>query len=721
MNLSRGSERHEERTRRGEAEASRSFGFVLGLGPWQRITARRFGRQTVATGLLIVALSAGVIALTPSGTLGGQGGVAHTVASPDGRIEVSFFLVPGGGMSYSVRADGWLILQPSTMGLSFRDQPPLAENLLIESVGQSSLDETWRPVWGTASRIVNRHNEMTVRLREATGSERTIEIIFRAYDDGVAFRYVLPEQRNLGAFDIVSEETAFRFYGEGTAWWIPNDWDSYEHLYRETPLSEVTGANTPVTVHTHAGLYVSIHEANLTDYAGMTLVPEPEAPDANALKVELVPWPDGVTRVIGRTPFASPWRTIQIARRPGELLESNLILNLNEPCAIEDTSWITPMKYVGIWWGMHIDKYSWHEGPDHGATTENAMRHIDFAASHGIGGVLVEGWNTGWDRWGARGAFDYVTPYDDFDLEAVAAYARSKGVALIGHHETGGDAEDYESRVDDAFDLYGRLGVTAVKTGYAGGIYPRGQHHHGQWMVQHYRTIVKKAADHGIMLDVHEPIKDTGISRTYPNMMTREGVRGMEYNAWSDGNPPEHTTVLPFTRMLSGPLDYTPGIFDLTFDEHKPDNRVYSTRARQLALYVVLFSPLQMAADLPGNYEGDPAFEFIQRVPVTWDETRGLDARIGDYAVVARRSGEDWYLGAVTDERERVLQVALDFLEEGRRYHARVFRDAPAAHWMSNPLPVEIDTLTVRGDDELSLELAPGGGQAIWFRPTVRR
>jgi alpha-glucosidase len=469
---------------------------------------------------------------------------------------------------------------------------------------------------------------------------------------------------------------------------------------------------------TGGGLFVSIHEADLTDYAGMTLVPDPGAPGGTALRAELVPWPDGVTRVMGRTPFVTPWRTIQIARRPGELLESNLILNLNEPCTIEDTSWIRPMKYVGIWWGMHIGKYSWHEGPDHGATTENAKRHIDFAAARGIGGVLVEGWNTGWNRWGARGAFDYVTSYPDFDLEEVAAYARERGIALIGHHETGGDAEDYEARVDEALDLYARLGVTAVKTGYAGGIYPRGQHHHGQWMVQHYRTVVKKAAERRIMLDVHEPIKDTGISRTYPNMMTREGVRGMEYNAWSEGNPPEHTTVLPFTRMLSGPLDYTPGIFDITFDEHKPDNRVHSTRARQLALYVVLFSPLQMAADLPENYDGDPAFEFIGHVPVTWDETRGLDSRIGDYVVVARRSGEEWFLGALTDERERLLRVTLGFLDEGRHYDARVFKDGRTAHWEHNPLPVEIETIDVRGGETLSLDLAPGGGQAIWFRPS---
>jgi alpha-glucosidase len=674
---------------------------------------RRAGRVTATiAGILI----AGAVMAIPSGGEGGRGGLVRSVASPDGQIEV-MILWAAGEVHYAVRVRGQSVIEWSPLGFRFRDDPPLLEGLSLEGVEESSVDETWEPVWGTASSIVSRYKEMTVHLRETEDLERTMDIVFRVFDDGVGFRYVLPEQPNLGAFDIVGEETAFRFAEEGTAWWIPNDYDSYEHLYRETPVSGITAANTPVTLRTESGLYVSIHEANLTDYAGMTLVPEPGAPHGRTLRAELVPWPDGVTRVVGRTPLVTPWRTIQIASRPGALLESNLILNLNEPCAIDDTSWIRPMKYVGIWWGMHIGKYSWHEGDDHGATTENARRHIDFASEHGIRGVLIEGWNTGWNRWGARGAFDYVTPYDDFDLEGVAAYAREKGVALIGHHETGGDAEDYEARVDEAFDLYARLGVPAVKTGYAGGIYPRGQHHHGQWMVHHYRTVVRKAADRRIMLDVHEPIKDTGLSRTYPNMMTREGVRGMEYNAWSEGNPPEHTTILPFTRMLAGPLDYTPGIFDLTFDEHKPENRVHSTLARQLALYVVLFSPLQMAADLPENYENEPAFEFIERVPVTWDETRGLDARIGDYAVVARRSGNEWFLGAVTDEIERSMSVPLDFLEGGAAYVARVFRDGDSAHWELNPRPLEIDSMEVVGGESLPLRLAPGGGTAVWFRP----
>jgi alpha-glucosidase len=678
---------------------------------------RRAGRRVCAW--LIAAAAAGVLSLGPSQCAEGQEGTVEAVSSPNGKISVFFFSFPGGEIAYAVDAEGRMLIRPSSLGFRFRDQPPLVDAFKVRNIDRSAADETWEPVWGTSSKIENRYNEMTVHLIEQGGLGRKMDVVFKVFDDGVAFRYVLPEQPSLGAFDIISEETSFCLNKDWTAWWIPNDWDSYEHLYRETPLSSVTGANTPLTLETYPDLYVSIHEADLTDYAGMTLVPGKSGTDAPTLRIELVPWPDGVTRVVGSTPFVTPWRVVQIAKSPGALLESNLILNLNEPCAIEDTSWIHPMKYVGVWWGMHIGRYTWHEGPRHGATTENVKRYIDFAADRGIDAVLVEGWNTGWDKWGAKGAYDYVTPYGDFDLEEVTAYARKKGVAIIGHHETGGDAEGYEELVDRAFDLYDRVGIPAVKTGYAGGIYPRGQHHHGQWMVQHYRSIVKKAAQHHLMLDVHEPIADTGVSRTYPNMMTREGVRGTEYNAWSEGNPPEHTTILPFTRMLSGPLDYTPGIFDLTFSGENSEHRVRTTLANQLALYVVLFSPLQMAADMIENYDDHPAFAFIESVPVTWDETRGLDCRVGDYAAVARRSGDNWFLGAVTDENGRTLTVPLDFLDGGRRYEAHVFRDADDADWEANPTAIEIETREVSAKDAMDMRLAPGGGQAIWFSPVA--
>ncbi|MFH1688968.1 MAG: glycoside hydrolase family 97 N-terminal domain-containing protein, partial [Candidatus Eisenbacteria bacterium] len=404
--------------------------------------------------LLATILLTGAIALTAALNADAAPDSTETVLSPDGRVEVAIEL-SAGVPAYSITRDGRPVIQPSTLGFRFKDDPPLTGGFVVAGIERDTIDETWEPVWGSAAEVTNRCNELEVRLREAGGLGRMMTLIFRVFDDGVGFRYVLPEQQNLGAIDIVSEETTFRFAGDHTVWWIPNDYDSYEHLFRETPLSAVEGANTPVTMATSEGLYVSVHEANLTDYSAMTLVPEDGVP--NALRADLVPWPDGV-KVIGRTPLATPWRTIQIGESPGDLVESHLMLNLNDPCVIEDTSWIRPMKYAGIWWSLHIGKESWHVGPTHGATTENAKRYVDFAAAHGLDAVLIEGWNTGWDRWGARGAFDYVTPYDDFDLEGVVRYGREKGVAIIGHHETGGDAADYEMRVDEAFDLYKRVG-----------------------------------------------------------------------------------------------------------------------------------------------------------------------------------------------------------------------------------------------------------------------
>jgi alpha-glucosidase len=635
------------------------------------------------------------------------------VRSPDGGLAVEFTLKEG-APRYAVAFGGAPVIVPSALGFVLKDAPPLTGPFEIRDTHTSSFDETWAPVWGQRSEIRNRYNELCVELREKDKPRRAMTLYFRAYDDGVAFRYEIPKQKHVSDVEILSEETQFALAGDYTAWWIPADYDSYEHTYKRTPVSEIEAVNTPLTMKTNKGLHISIHEANLTDYAGMTLrrVPAP----GPVLACDLVPWPGGV-KVKGTAPLRTPWRTIQIAERAGGLVESSLILNLNEPNVIADTSWIRPMKYVGIWWEMHIKKTTWFAGPRHGATTENAKRHIDFAARHGIGGVLIEGWNTGWEHWGAKGAYDFVTPYPDFDLEEVARYAREKGVSLIGHHETGGDVPTYEAMIDSAFALYRRLGIRAVKTGYAGGIFPRGQHHHGQWMVRHYRMVVEKAAEYGIMLDVHEPIKPTGISRTYPNMMTREGVRGMEYNAWSPGNPPEHTTILPFTRMLAGPADYTPGIFDITFEQYQEQYRVYTTIAKQLALYVVLYSPLQMAADLPENYEGNPAFSFIEEVPVDWDETIVLGGEIGDYITVARRSGERWYIGSITDENPRVLEAALSFLDEGRRYRATFYADSPYSNWETTPTLIDITDYIVDANTTLQLRLAPGGGQAISIKP----
>jgi alpha-glucosidase len=638
------------------------------------------------------------------------------VYSPDGNIRVDFTIDEGGPV-YSVSFEDKQIIRPSGMGFSLKNTKSMHGGFAISKIKKRNFKETWKPVWGESSEIENHYNELAVYLVEVKQPNRRMNIIFRAFDDGVGFRYELPEQEHLTDIEIESERTYFNFTDNHTCWWIPANWDSYEQTYTQSPLNDVSDVNTPFTIRTSDGICISIHEANLTDYAGMTLTGNRDID--YMFRSKLVPWPDGV-KVKASTPMVTPWRTIQLSDRAGGLIESNLILNLNEPCVIEDTSWIKPMKYIGIWWGMHIKKYTWYIGPQHGATTEIAKEYIDFASAHNIPGLLIEGWNTGWENWGKKDAFDFVTPYADFDIEEITRYARERNVVIIGHHETGGDVPRYEEMIDSAFAMYNRLGIPAVKTGYAGGIFPRGQHHHGQWMVNHYRSVVKKAAEHRIMLDVHEPIKPTGIRRTWPNMMTREGVRGMEYNAWSEGNPPEHTTILPFTRMLAGPADYTPGIFDLTFDEYRPENRVYSTLANQLALYVVLYSPLQMAADLPENYEDHPAFEFIEAVPVDWDETIALNCAIGDYVTIARRHGDEWYIGSVTDENMRVLSADLSFLDTGRRYNARIYADTPYTNWEHNPTLIDITNMVVDQSTTLTIKLAPGGGQAIRLRPVTR-
>ena len=667
-----------------------------------------------------VAFAGGLlIAMAVSGSSSADaptGGIPE-VLSPDGRVRVVFSL-PAGAPHYRIDYDGKPLILPSGLGFTFRNAGPLVGGLRIDRFETRTFDETWQPVWGQRSEFRNHYNELSVDLVEANAPHREVAVVFRVYDDGVGLRYEIPAGPGIGDFEIMAEKTRFAFAGDHSTWWIPADLDSYEHLYRNTPLSEVKGMATPVTMKTDDGLYVSIHEAALTDYPEMTL----SAVWRQNLVFEsnLAPWPDGA-RVKGSTPLKTPWRTVQIATSPGGLIESGLILNLNEPCVIEDTSWIKPMKYIGIWWGMHIGKYSWHIGPTHGATTENAKRYIDFASEHGIPGVLIEGWNTGWDKWGQEGAYSFTDSYPDFDLEEVTAYAREKGVEIIGHHETGGDVLTYENQIDAAFDLYEKVGVSAVKTGYAGRIFPRGQFHHGQYMVRHYRMVVEKAAERGIMLDVHEPIKPTGISRTYPNMMTREGVRGTEYNAWSDGNPPEHETIVAFTRMLAGPVDYTPVIFDVLFDEYKPGNRVRTTLAKQLALFIVLYSPLQMAADLIENYADHPAFGFIEDAPADWDDTVVLNGSIGDFVTIARRNGERWFVGSITDEEARTLVIDLSFLEPGRDYIARIYADAPDAHWEQNPLAYEIREEKVSSVSTLAMKLAPGGGQAMSIVPAESR
>ncbi len=643
------------------------------------------------------------------------------VNSPSGNVVVRAW-VSGGTPLYSVDAFGRPVVLPSRLGFAVKGAPDFGESFAISSAEMGSADTTWEQVWGERHFIRDHHNKLRVRLKESASSGRELVVLFKVFDDGVGFRYEFPDQPSMHAFDIADERTEFALAGDHTAWWIPAYRSNrYEYLYTESPVSELDTVHTPLTMSTADGLFLSLHEANLTDFPSMTL----ENVGGNVLKANLIPWADG-TRAKVTAPHVSPWRTIQIARSPGDLITSYLILNLNDPNRIEDTSWITPGKYAGIWWGMHINLYTWESGPNHGATTERAKRYLDFAAKNGFLGVLVEGWNVGWDGdWFNNGnVFSFTQPYPDFDIEEVTAYARSKGVRLIGHHETSAGVLNYERQMEDAFDLDERLGINVVKTGYVGDRVDGGEPHHGQFMVRHYRRVVELAASKHIMLDVHEPIKDTGIRRTWPNMMTREGARGMEYNAWgaNGGNPPEHATILPFTRVLAGPFDMTPGIFDHDF-ETRPDNVVPSTIARQLAFYVVIYSPLQMVADLPENYEGNPAFKFIQDVPTDWEDTVVPAAKIGDYVAIARRDrhSDDWYLGAVTDEQARTLEIPLTFLDNGRQYVAEIYADGPDADYRTNQTDTRIEHTTVTRDSVLTVRMAPGGGQAVRFHPQEAR
>jgi alpha-glucosidase len=641
--------------------------------------------------------------------------VDHRLHSPDGQIALSFSL-QNGQPHYAVAYRDRPLILPSELGFALRGAPDIAGGFeLLDSV-VTEQDTTWDLPWGERDSVRDHHRALRVRLREKAAPQRELILTFRAFNDGVAFRYEVPTWTGADSIFVLEEKTAFRFTGNHLTWSIPPDHDTYEHLYREKALDTLEGGNTPLTLRADSNVHVSIHEAALYDYPEMALLHD--STRAHTLHAHLAPWPDG-DRVKAKLPLTSPWRTIQISPNAGHLIESTLLLNLNAPSKIADVSWIQPMKYIGIWWGMHNGRNTWSQGPRHGATTTETLRHIRFADSNRIPGVLVEGWNTGWERWGQEGAWDYVTPYSDFDIKALIDSARAHGVTLIGHHETGGDVPTYDRMLDSAFAMYASLGIHSVKTGYAGKIRPAGQLHHGQWMVRHYQRVVEVAAKYKITIDAHEPIKDTGIRRTWPNFMTREGVRGMEWNAWSEGNPPSHTTILPYTRMLSGPLDYTPGIFQTTYEPWKDGYHVPTTRARQLAYNVVLYSPLQMAADLIEHYDGVREFEFFRQVPVDWDETRGLDAVIGDYAVVARRKGQDWWLGAITDEQPRHVPIRTDFLKPGKNYIAEIWADLPNSSWQSQAHLLTHDSYRLKGGDILPALMTGCGGMAVHIRPAV--
>ena len=649
----------------------------------------------------------------------------HKVLSPNKEIEVIINVTPK-SIAYSVKFKDSLLIKTSELGFEFLNMKPMKEGFKVLSAKKNHVHTQWEPVWGQNSSVVDSYNQIKLQLQETTGLERKMNLIFKVYDDGIGFRYEIPTQKSVDSIFITNELTTFNFTKNSSAWYIPANFESYERLYKNALISEVENANTPITFETDKGTLISIHEANLTDYAGMTLQKPKNHPFS--FQCNLVPWRNGI-KVKATTPMVTPWRTIQIAENPQKLLSSNLIINLNEPNKIEDISWIEPMKYIGVWWEMHLGTKTWTLGKKHGATTSEVKKYIDFASKHHISGVLAEGWNVGWEHWGQKGAFDFVTPYTDFDLKGVASYAKSKNINFIGHIETGGAAQSFLAKADTIFSRYHNLGIKAVKTGYAGRIQTNGEYHHGQFMVNHYREIVKKAAKYHIMIDAHEPIKPTGICRTYPNMMTREGVRGMEWNAWSKGNPPEHHTVLPFTRGLAGPIDYTPGIFDILYKNAKNrvkwndlddgTSRVNTTLAKQLALFVVLYSPMQMASDRIENYEHHPAFKFIEDVAVDWDKSILIDGKIGDYITMVRKAknSDEWFLGSITDEHKRRFSINLSFLDDDKQYIAEIYGDGENADWKTNPGDIKIYQKKVNSKTKLQIELALGGGCAIRFYP----
>ena len=652
---------------------------------------------------------------------------AETVASiesPGKVLKVELDLTEG-AIGYRVLRDGKPVIDTSTLGFRFHDQEQMRRNFLFTSHKASSFDETWEQPWGERRFVRNRYNEVRARFTEPNRGKRALDVVFRVYDDGLGFRYEFPDQPQLKDVKIVDELTEFNVAEPATAWWIPaGEWNRYEYLYRRTPLAEVGSAHTPITARTDSGLHLSFHEAALVDYSAMWL----RQVEGQKFRVQLSPSSEG-WKVRRTAPFHTPWRSIQISDRAGGLVESSLILNLNEPNRLGDVSWFKPHKYVGVWWGMHLETESWGTGPKHGATTANTRRYIDFAARHGFRGVLVEGWNVGWDGdWFANGwGFDFTKPTPDYDIEALAAYAKSKGVRLIGHHETACAVSHYERQLDESFALYQRLGIDSVKTGYvcdAGQIErqddPDGpivrEWHDGQWQARHHLRVVEAAAKHRIAVNAHEPIKDTGLRRTYPNWIAREGARGQEYNAWGiPPNPPEHEPNLVFTRMLSGPMDFTPGVLSL---KGRGGQAIQNTIARQLADYVVLYSPIQMAADLPENYEKHmDAFQFIKDVPADWQDTRVVNGEVGDFVTIARkdRNSEDWYLGSVTDEEARTIEIPLSFLDAKRSYTAQIYRDGEGADWKANPFAFVREERQVKRGDTLTLRLGSGGGAAIRF------
>ncbi len=637
----------------------------------------------------------------------------YRLTSPDAKNEIVFNL-KGGVPVYEVMRGETAVLKPSKLGFVFKENDSLCNNFELLSADETAFDESWEQVWGEKQMIRNHYNQLSVTLQEKSSSKRKIEIQFRAFNDGVAFRYIYPNQ---GQNDLVimDELTSFNVANDGDTWWIPAyKTNRYEHLYTKSRLSTIDTVHTPLTIKSDNGLYVSFHEANLKNYASYTVAHN----SGTNFDLDLMPWSDG-DKVKTNGSFTTPWRTIQIAEKPGDLIESYLVLNLNDPNTFEDTSWIETYKYLGVWWGMHISKYTFWEGPKHGASTKISKEYIDACKKLGVHHLLIEGWNKGWTpAWyeNRMHEFSFTESTDDFDLKEVTDYAKANDVKIIGYHETGSNIINYRKQIDAGMKLYQDMGINDVKIGQVGDMLNMTEWHGSQFGVQYYREVLEKAAKYKLTVNFHEPIKDTGERRTYPNMMAREGARGQEYNAWSEGNPPNHTTILPFTRMLSGPMDFTPGVIDVMETKGFNNRRVHTTAAKQLALYVTLYSPIQMLADLPENYIGKPEFQFLADVPTNWEDTKVLNAEIGEYITTVRKdlNSEDWYLGSMTNENARDLEIDLSFLGEGT-FEAQIYADAEGTDLNTNPAKVAISKEDVTASDKMTLKLPSGGGTAIRF------
>lgn len=677
---------------------------------------------------------------------------AEDLKSPNGRLVMHFEVDGMGCPVYTLSYKGKPVIKRSRLGLE-AEGFSLREGFQLQKAETATFDETWKPVWGEVSSIRNHYNELAVTLHQPK-EDRTIRIRFRLYDDGLGFRYEFPEQKNLVYFVIKDEYSEFAMAGDHKAFWIPGDYDTQEYDYTESHLSEIrklmkaavtfntsqtpfspTGVQTALMMKSADGLYINLHEAALVDYPCMSL----ELDDKTmTFRSWLTPDAQGKKGYM-QTPCQSPWRTIMVSDDAREILASKLTLNLNEPCALKDVSWIKPVKYIGVWWEMITGKSTWAYTNDllsvhigvtdytkvkpngtHAANNDKVRRYIDFAAKHGFDQVLVEGWNIGWEDWFGHSkdyVFDFVTPYPDFDIKALNEYAHSKGVKLMMHHETSASIRNYERHMEEAYQLMNKYGYNAVKSGYVGNIIPRGEHHYGQWMINHYLYAVKKAAEHHIMVNAHEAVRPTGLCRTYPNLIGNEAARGGEYESFG-GNKPFHTTILPFTRLMGGPMDYTPGIFETRIKNVNPENNsfVHSTLARQLALFVTMYSPLQMAADLPENYERFmDAFQFIKDVAVDWDDSKYLEAEPGRYITVARKAKgtNNWFVGCTASENGHMANISFDFLDPKRKYTATIYADGPTAHYEKNPQAYTIKKMTVTNKSRLTLRAASGGGFAI--------